>query len=217
LPNIIKPVAICAALLVLQACGGSSDQLTETPDDGLSQDDDGLSQEEVSFFKSVLTDLYNEEQKSLSYVDEIEALVNDIDNLQAVPASGAFDMNGAFVIPDVGDDAQDSVVGLIDLAVSIDDGTFGGSAYNFVQVNPSLDSPVDTFTGTLAINGGATKDMTTGTAVGTVIADQTQESFNLNFVLLGEFHRTQDDSIALVGMGEDINADLNAEFIAVEY
>lgn len=216
MPNIIKPLAICAALLVLQACGGSSDQLTETPDADTSSTDDGLSQEEVRFFKSVLTDLYNEEQKSLSYVDEIEALVNDIDNLQAVPASGAFDMNGAFIVPDVGDDAQDSVVGLIDLAVSIDDGTFGGSAYNFVQVNPSLDSPVDTFTGTLAIDGTATEDTIAGSAVGALV-DQAQETFNLNFDLTGSFTKTADGSIAVAGAGQDENQGLSAEFIAVEY
>lgn len=235
--KIVKPLIVCACLLGLQACGGSQNPISEdlnnnvldtddsntdnsNQDDSSTSDidsgDDQLTQEEVSFFKLVLTDLYNDNQKSLSYVDEIEALVNNIDNFQAVPAAGAFDMNGAFIISDVGDNASDTAVGLIDLAVSIDDGTFAGSASDFVQVNESSVDPVDTFTGTLNIEGTAAAAMIDGTAAGT-LTNQSQESFDLNFGMTGAFTQTEDGSIAVVGEGQDANLGLEAVFIAVEY
>lgn len=211
MPNITKSAMLCACILGLQACGGGSDPIAESPNAG-----DGLTQDEVTFYTSVITDLYTDSEKSLTYVDKIEGLISKLDDVESVPAAGSFDMNGAFVIPGVGDNEEDSLVGLVDISVLLDIGTFGGSVRDFVQVNSSSVDPVDTFTGELSFDGTATTVTISGTAVGTLV-NEAQESVSLDFAMSGIFTEAEDGSIAVVASGEDADQGLNAEFIGVEY
>lgn len=229
--NIVKPVIICLGLLTLQACGGGTNpggELDEKDQDtnlditdgndvtvggGDTGNNDENSDQGSEYMITVLSDFYKDNGKSMAYVDELVSMTKT--PFVAVPASGNFDMNGAFVIDDVGENAEDSAMGLLDLSVQIENNKFTGSVYDIVQLNSDLEKITDNYSGTLDVAGTATANTMTGTAKGT-LTTTSGGAFDVNFNMSGDFSKIDDGSISVLGDLQDTNSGLSGEFIAVQ-
>lgn len=238
--NSLKPVIICFVLLTLQACGGGTNPVGEldnknqdtnlditdgndvtdgndgndvTVGGGDTGNNDENSDQGSEHLITVLSDFYKDNGKSMAYVDELVSVTNT--PFVAVPASGNFDMNGAFIVYDVGESGEDTALGLLDLSVQIENNKFTGSVYDIVQLNSDLEKITGNISGTLDVAGTANANTMIGTAKGT-LTTTSGGAFDANFNMSGDFSKIDDGSISVLGDLQDTNSDLSGNFVAVQ-
>lgn len=207
----LKTTAAFATLIVLGACGGgsSTNSLANTQDPNqvaLEQPADVLTE--------VLSDLYDTRGIDQNYASEVAEILNS-EGLDFVPANGSFDMIGTIALTDVESPGTGSAIGILDLAVSIDQGTFGGSASNFQKVQDNTNNIIGTYGGNIQMQGIANAEGITGTAIGTLT--DLGQAYGIDAEIAGGFTQTQDASTAIYGLVSGAPDTITGAFAAVEY